>query len=135
MTLTEKLREKISRAFYNHGLLCASYPIPIILFTGLCVLACCVEGYPEGHSMSELEMELIFSTNQLQEQGRSFGQQFHPSLNNEYRVLIFTVLLAQYSAVTALDWHFVVRLQTQHNVFGRLCSKTAMRSVSQAIVE
>ncbi|KAM9185627.1 sterol regulatory element-binding protein cleavage-activating protein isoform 3-T3 [Dugong dugon] len=41
MTLTERLREKISRAFYNHGLLCASYPIPIILFTGLCILACC----------------------------------------------------------------------------------------------
>ncbi|PKK19212.1 hypothetical protein A306_00000138, partial [Columba livia] len=41
MTLTERLRERISRAFYNHGLLCASYPIPIILFTGLCILACC----------------------------------------------------------------------------------------------
>ncbi|KFV06038.1 Sterol regulatory element-binding protein cleavage-activating protein, partial [Pterocles gutturalis] len=41
MTLTEKLRERISRAFYNHGLLCASYPIPIILFTGFCILACC----------------------------------------------------------------------------------------------
>ncbi|KFW05270.1 Sterol regulatory element-binding protein cleavage-activating protein, partial [Fulmarus glacialis] len=41
MTLTEKLRERISRAFYNHGLLCASYPIPIILFTGVCILACC----------------------------------------------------------------------------------------------
>uniref|UniRef100_A0A8V5FPG5 Sterol regulatory element-binding protein cleavage-activating protein n=1 Tax=Melopsittacus undulatus TaxID=13146 RepID=A0A8V5FPG5_MELUD len=41
MTLTEKLRERISRAFYNHGLLCASYPILIILFTGLCILACC----------------------------------------------------------------------------------------------
>ncbi|KAM6141993.1 sterol regulatory element-binding protein cleavage-activating protein [Phoenicopterus ruber ruber] len=41
MTLTEKLRERISQAFYNHGLLCASYPIPIILFTGLCILACC----------------------------------------------------------------------------------------------
>ncbi|XP_058144382.1 sterol regulatory element-binding protein cleavage-activating protein [Dasypus novemcinctus] len=41
MTLTERLREKISRAFYSHGLLCASYPIPIILFTGLCILACC----------------------------------------------------------------------------------------------
>ncbi|KFR14664.1 Sterol regulatory element-binding protein cleavage-activating protein, partial [Opisthocomus hoazin] len=41
MTLTEKLRERISRAFYNHGLLCASYPIPIILFTALCILACC----------------------------------------------------------------------------------------------
>uniref|UniRef100_A0A670JN15 Sterol regulatory element-binding protein cleavage-activating protein n=1 Tax=Podarcis muralis TaxID=64176 RepID=A0A670JN15_PODMU len=41
MTLTDRLREKISRAFYNHGLLCASCPIPIILFTGLCVLACC----------------------------------------------------------------------------------------------
>lgn len=40
MTLTERLRERISRAFYNHGLLCASYPIPIILFTGLCILAC-----------------------------------------------------------------------------------------------
>ncbi|XP_029444056.1 sterol regulatory element-binding protein cleavage-activating protein [Rhinatrema bivittatum] len=41
MTLTEKLREKISQAFYNHGLLCASYPIPIILFTAVCILACC----------------------------------------------------------------------------------------------
>lgn len=41
MTLTERLREKISRAFYNHGLLCASYPVPITLFTGLCILACC----------------------------------------------------------------------------------------------
>ncbi|XP_070247239.1 sterol regulatory element-binding protein cleavage-activating protein [Myotis yumanensis] len=41
MTLTDRLREKISRAFYNHGLLCASYPIPITLFTGLCTLACC----------------------------------------------------------------------------------------------
>uniref|UniRef100_A0A8C7C352 Sterol regulatory element-binding protein cleavage-activating protein n=1 Tax=Neovison vison TaxID=452646 RepID=A0A8C7C352_NEOVI len=41
MTLTERLREKISQAFYNHGLLCASYPIPIILFTGLCIVACC----------------------------------------------------------------------------------------------
>ena len=40
MTLTERLREKISQAFYNHGLFCASYPIPIILFTGLCILAC-----------------------------------------------------------------------------------------------
>ncbi|XP_015263203.1 PREDICTED: sterol regulatory element-binding protein cleavage-activating protein [Gekko japonicus] len=41
MTLTDRLREKISQAFYNHGLLCASCPIPIILFTALCVLACC----------------------------------------------------------------------------------------------
>ncbi|NXD31227.1 SCAP protein, partial [Spelaeornis formosus] len=41
MTLTDKLRERISRAFYKHGLLCASYPIPIILFTALCILACC----------------------------------------------------------------------------------------------
>ncbi|KAM6314553.1 sterol regulatory element-binding protein cleavage-activating protein [Aegotheles albertisi] len=41
MTLTERLRERTSRAFYNHGLLCASYPIPIILFTALCILACC----------------------------------------------------------------------------------------------
>ncbi|XP_060103882.1 sterol regulatory element-binding protein cleavage-activating protein [Heteronotia binoei] len=41
MTLTDRLREKISQAFYNHGLLCASCPIPIILFTTLCVLACC----------------------------------------------------------------------------------------------
>ncbi|KAI1242493.1 hypothetical protein IHE44_0000021 [Lamprotornis superbus] len=40
MTLTERLRERISRAFYSHGLLCASYPIPIILFTALCILAC-----------------------------------------------------------------------------------------------
>nr|XP_056713725.1 sterol regulatory element-binding protein cleavage-activating protein [Euleptes europaea] len=41
MTLTDRLREKISQAFYKHGLLCASCPIPIILFTALCVLACC----------------------------------------------------------------------------------------------
>ncbi|XP_051662058.1 sterol regulatory element-binding protein cleavage-activating protein isoform X38 [Manacus candei] len=41
MTLTERLRLRISGAFYSHGLLCASYPIPIILFTGLCILACC----------------------------------------------------------------------------------------------
>lgn len=41
MSLTDKLRDRISRAFYTHGLLCASYPIPIILFTGLCILACC----------------------------------------------------------------------------------------------
>ncbi|KAM8758557.1 sterol regulatory element-binding protein cleavage-activating protein isoform 2-T2 [Rhynchonycteris naso] len=41
MTLTDRLREKISQAFYNHGLFCASYPIPIIVFTGLCILACC----------------------------------------------------------------------------------------------
>ncbi|GAB1294725.1 Sterol regulatory element-binding protein cleavage-activating protein [Apodemus speciosus] len=46
MTLTERLREKISQAFYNHGLLCASYPIPIILFTGLCILACWGLIYP-----------------------------------------------------------------------------------------
>ncbi|XP_069501931.1 sterol regulatory element-binding protein cleavage-activating protein [Ambystoma mexicanum] len=41
MSLTDKLRDRISRAFYNHGLFCASYPIPIILFTALCILACC----------------------------------------------------------------------------------------------
>ncbi|XP_060679735.1 sterol regulatory element-binding protein cleavage-activating protein [Hemiscyllium ocellatum] len=41
MTLTERLREKISQAFYNHGLLCASYPIPIIIFTAVCILTCC----------------------------------------------------------------------------------------------
>uniref|UniRef100_A0A8C9MQQ3 Uncharacterized protein n=1 Tax=Serinus canaria TaxID=9135 RepID=A0A8C9MQQ3_SERCA len=36
MTLTERLRQRISGAFYSHGLLCASYPIPIILFTSPC---------------------------------------------------------------------------------------------------
>ncbi|XP_015684135.1 sterol regulatory element-binding protein cleavage-activating protein [Protobothrops mucrosquamatus] len=41
MSCTASLRGKISGAFYNHGLRCASCPIPIILFTGLCVLACC----------------------------------------------------------------------------------------------
>ncbi|XP_068091292.1 sterol regulatory element-binding protein cleavage-activating protein [Hyperolius riggenbachi] len=41
MPLTDKLRDRISRAFYKHGLLCASYPIPIIIFTALCILACC----------------------------------------------------------------------------------------------
>ncbi|XP_058868959.1 sterol regulatory element-binding protein cleavage-activating protein-like [Acipenser ruthenus] len=41
MTLSERLHQKISGAFYRHGLLCASYPIPIILFTAVCILACC----------------------------------------------------------------------------------------------
>lgn len=40
MTLREQLREKISAAFYRHGLLCASYPVPIILFTSVSILAC-----------------------------------------------------------------------------------------------
>uniref|UniRef100_A0A665THY3 Sterol regulatory element-binding protein cleavage-activating protein n=1 Tax=Echeneis naucrates TaxID=173247 RepID=A0A665THY3_ECHNA len=40
MTLREQLREKISAAFYRHGLLCASYPVPIILFTSeFCLFA------------------------------------------------------------------------------------------------
>uniref|UniRef100_A0A3Q0RYB7 Sterol regulatory element-binding protein cleavage-activating protein n=1 Tax=Amphilophus citrinellus TaxID=61819 RepID=A0A3Q0RYB7_AMPCI len=38
MTLREQLREKISAAFYRHGLLCASYPVPIILFTSFIML-------------------------------------------------------------------------------------------------
>ncbi len=33
MTIRERLRQSISAAFYRHGLLCASYPVPIILFT------------------------------------------------------------------------------------------------------
>ncbi|KAM4028430.1 sterol regulatory element-binding protein cleavage-activating protein isoform 2-T2 [Anomaloglossus baeobatrachus] len=41
MPFTDKLREKISQVFYRHGLLCASYPIPIIVFTALCIVACC----------------------------------------------------------------------------------------------
>lgn len=41
MTLREQLREKISAAFYRHGLLCASYPVPIILFTSASILTCC----------------------------------------------------------------------------------------------
>ncbi|XP_056141806.1 sterol regulatory element-binding protein cleavage-activating protein [Lampris incognitus] len=41
MTLHERLREKISAAFYHHGLLCASYPVPIILFTSASILTCC----------------------------------------------------------------------------------------------
>ncbi|XP_020362655.1 sterol regulatory element-binding protein cleavage-activating protein-like isoform X1 [Oncorhynchus kisutch] len=41
MTVRERLREKISAAFYRHGLLCASYPVPIILFTSASILACC----------------------------------------------------------------------------------------------
>lgn len=40
MTLREQLREKISAAFYRHGLLCASYPVPIILFTSASILTC-----------------------------------------------------------------------------------------------
>ncbi|XP_062255584.1 sterol regulatory element-binding protein cleavage-activating protein isoform X1 [Platichthys flesus] len=41
MTLREQLRQKISAAFYRHGLLCASYPVPIILFTSASILTCC----------------------------------------------------------------------------------------------
>ncbi|XP_024114205.1 sterol regulatory element-binding protein cleavage-activating protein isoform X1 [Oryzias melastigma] len=41
MTLREQLRAKISAAFYRHGLLCASYPVPIILFTSASILTCC----------------------------------------------------------------------------------------------
>uniref|UniRef100_A0A3Q3JAP9 Sterol regulatory element-binding protein cleavage-activating protein n=1 Tax=Monopterus albus TaxID=43700 RepID=A0A3Q3JAP9_MONAL len=41
MTLRERLRERISAAFYRHGLLCASYPVPIILFTSVSILTCC----------------------------------------------------------------------------------------------
>ncbi|KAM8826089.1 sterol regulatory element-binding protein cleavage-activating protein isoform 1-T1 [Synchiropus picturatus] len=41
MTLREQLKEKISAAFYHHGLLCASYPVPIILFTSASILTCC----------------------------------------------------------------------------------------------
>ncbi|XP_075885449.1 sterol regulatory element-binding protein cleavage-activating protein isoform X1 [Nelusetta ayraudi] len=41
MTLREQLRGKISAAFYRHGLLCASYPVPIILFTSASILTCC----------------------------------------------------------------------------------------------
>ncbi|KAM4704636.1 sterol regulatory element-binding protein cleavage-activating protein [Rhinophrynus dorsalis] len=41
MPLTDKLRERISQAFYSHGLLCASYPIPIIVLTAVCILASC----------------------------------------------------------------------------------------------
>ncbi|XP_075684009.1 sterol regulatory element-binding protein cleavage-activating protein [Rhinoderma darwinii] len=41
MPFTDKLRDRISLAFYRHGLLCASYPIPIIVFTALCIVACC----------------------------------------------------------------------------------------------
>ncbi|XP_019719303.1 sterol regulatory element-binding protein cleavage-activating protein isoform X2 [Hippocampus comes] len=39
--LREQLREKISAAFYRHGLLCATYPVPIILFTSVSILTCC----------------------------------------------------------------------------------------------
>ncbi|XP_062321506.1 sterol regulatory element-binding protein cleavage-activating protein isoform X1 [Osmerus eperlanus] len=41
MTVRERLRDKISAAFYRHGLLCASYPVPIILFTSASILTCC----------------------------------------------------------------------------------------------
>ncbi|KAG5856820.1 hypothetical protein ANANG_G00011950 [Anguilla anguilla] len=41
MTVREKLRQKISAGFYRHGLLCASYPVPIIVFTAVCILTCC----------------------------------------------------------------------------------------------
>ncbi|XP_037310648.2 sterol regulatory element-binding protein cleavage-activating protein isoform X1 [Pungitius pungitius] len=41
MTLRQQLRDKISAAFYRHGLLCASYPVPIILFTSASILTCC----------------------------------------------------------------------------------------------
>ncbi|XP_069051082.1 sterol regulatory element-binding protein cleavage-activating protein isoform X2 [Lepisosteus oculatus] len=41
MTVSERLQKRISAAFYRHGLLCASYPVPIILFTAVSILACC----------------------------------------------------------------------------------------------
>uniref|UniRef100_A0AAR2JTF7 Sterol regulatory element-binding protein cleavage-activating protein n=1 Tax=Pygocentrus nattereri TaxID=42514 RepID=A0AAR2JTF7_PYGNA len=41
MTVRERLRQNISAAFYRHGLLCASYPVPIILFTSVSILTCC----------------------------------------------------------------------------------------------
>ncbi|KAF5898299.1 sterol regulatory element-binding protein cleavage-activating protein, partial [Clarias magur] len=41
MSVRERLRQNISAAFYRHGLLCASYPVPIILFTSASILACC----------------------------------------------------------------------------------------------
>ncbi|KAK3541361.1 hypothetical protein QTP86_023089 [Hemibagrus guttatus] len=41
MSVRERLRQNISAAFYRHGLLCASYPVPIILFTSVSILACC----------------------------------------------------------------------------------------------
>ncbi|XP_076869427.1 sterol regulatory element-binding protein cleavage-activating protein isoform X2 [Brachyhypopomus gauderio] len=41
MTVRERLRQNISAAFYRHGLLCASYPVPIILFTSASILTCC----------------------------------------------------------------------------------------------
>ncbi|KAI5092469.1 sterol regulatory element-binding protein cleavage-activating protein isoform X2, partial [Silurus meridionalis] len=41
MSVRKRLRENISAAFYRHGLLCASYPVPIILFTSASILACC----------------------------------------------------------------------------------------------
>lgn len=40
MTVRERLRQNISAAFYRHGLLCASYPVPIILFTSASILTC-----------------------------------------------------------------------------------------------
>ncbi|KAJ8415653.1 hypothetical protein AAFF_G00402100 [Aldrovandia affinis] len=41
MTVRERLHQKISAGFYRHGLLCASYPVPIIVFTAVCILTCC----------------------------------------------------------------------------------------------
>lgn len=41
MTVRDRLRQNISAAFYRHGLLCASYPVPIILFTSASILTCC----------------------------------------------------------------------------------------------
>uniref|UniRef100_A0A2I3HUJ3 Sterol regulatory element-binding protein cleavage-activating protein n=1 Tax=Nomascus leucogenys TaxID=61853 RepID=A0A2I3HUJ3_NOMLE len=63
MTLTERLREKISRAFYNHGLLCASYPIPIILFTGFCILEFCL--FAVVGLVSDFFLQMLFFTTVL----------------------------------------------------------------------
>uniref|UniRef100_A0A3B4CKL2 Sterol regulatory element-binding protein cleavage-activating protein n=1 Tax=Pygocentrus nattereri TaxID=42514 RepID=A0A3B4CKL2_PYGNA len=41
MAKHRRLRQNISAAFYRHGLLCASYPVPIILFTSVSILTCC----------------------------------------------------------------------------------------------
>uniref|UniRef100_A0A8D0FPK0 Sterol regulatory element-binding protein cleavage-activating protein n=1 Tax=Strix occidentalis caurina TaxID=311401 RepID=A0A8D0FPK0_STROC len=64
MTLTEKLRERISRAFYNHGLLCASYPIPIILFTGVsCLQEFCL--FAVVGLVSDFFLQMFFFTTVL----------------------------------------------------------------------
>lgn len=65
MTVRERLRQNISAAFYRHGLLCASYPVPIILFTSASILTCwwvCHHDFWYKQEVLRVRFELIRDT-------------------------------------------------------------------------